>query len=705
MAKNTKLKVLLLLTITLCISAVFIACGSIASVTLHNGGSTTKVTVSGKLSTKVPTNPGYAFKGYFDSAEGGTAYTDALGNGLSDWQKGNPKNLYAQWELKEYTFSLDLAGGSYDGETGFKMTYLTVFDEALPVPTKTGYSFGGWYNMNNQPVTSKNGVVLDEYAQFNVASYPTNEETNTVSLYAKWTEKTISFSFSTNGGSECESISAGVGETVSLPVTAKEGYCFIGWSRSSASDEGILSMIYTAEESDSEFTTLYAVYKEATVAGVTFQSIKGDKEYSVSYVGGAEEVYIPDIYQGKPVTEVTSIAKTVTTLYLPNTATTIKEGAMAGCNKLVTLRLPAKLTRITKNMLNGCSSLKSITIPDTVTSIDAYALFGTAFETIYIPASVKEIGDRSLESVAVKSITVDPANTGYLSIDGVLYEKTGGELKLQQYPRHKTGEEFTPDENCTTIMQYAFHRVGLDESNKVIEGALKKVNITGKIKLVDKEAFSSSSLVVAVINTTTANSLQFGIKAFYGCPNLRMIRFFNAVPAQSFGEGFVSTSGNSAYIYVPTSSKSQYETKLSAFRSYIRTENDIYGNYAAEKFVDGYRILQYLGYETEVEVPAYINGLEVKSIGAGAFKDSTAITKIVIKSESLAIIEANAFAGCTSLTSVTLYAKTPPLIAAGALSADNAELRIYVPAGEAIGAYRNEPAWAPFSEKIFTMDS
>ena len=705
MVKNTKLKVLLLLIAILCISALFIACGSIASVTLHSGDTSTKVTVSGKLSAKVPTNPGYAFKGYYDAQEGGTAYTDALGNGLSDWQKGNPKDLYAQWELKEYTFNLDLAGGVCEGELSFNMFYLSVFDNALPVPTKTGYSFGGWYNTNNQPVTAPNGVILNDFAQFNVASYPTNEETNTVSLYAKWTEKTINYSFSTNGGTECETISAGVGTTVSFPVTAKEGFCFIGWSRSSASDEEILPMIYTAKESDSDYTTLYAMYREATVAGVTFQSIRSDKEYSVSYVGNAEEVYIPDIYQGKPVTEVTSIAKSVKTLYLPNTATTIKEGAMSGCNKLETLRLPAKLSRVTKNMLKDCSSLKSITIPDTVTSIDAYSLYGTAFETIYIPASVKEIGDRSLESTAVKSINVDPQNTGYLSIDGVLYEKTGAELKLQQYPRLKTGEEFTPDENCTTIMQYAFYKVGIDGDGNTIEGALKKVNVTGKIKLVDKEAFSASSIVVAVINTSTANSLKFGDKAFYGCPNLRMIRFFNAVPAQSFGASFISTSANTAYIYVPTSSRSQYETKLSSFKNYIRTENDIYGNYAAEKYGDGYRILQYLGYETEVEIPAYINGLEVKAIGAGAFKDCTAITKITIKSESLAAIEAGAFAGCTSLTSLTLYTELPPTLASGAISSENTELNIYVPAGDVISAYRNAEGWNLFADRIFTKDS
>ena len=690
---------LLLLTLALLLAS----CGGTA-VTLHNGDATEAVTVRGDAPLKIPQNAGYAFLGWFSSPEGGTAYTDAEGKWLITPEDGNPTDLYAKWSPKEYTFELDVKDGECAAPLSFPMTYLSIFEERLPVPTKVGYSFEGWYNADGTRVSAPNGELLGDFAQFNVSAFPTNEERNTVSLYAGWSERRVTFSFATDGGTEVGEVSAGLGERVSLPVTSKEGHCFIGWSRSSAAEE-ILPMHYTVKSTDEDNTALYAVYRPATVAGVTFTLIQNDTEYAVAYIGSEREVYIPDIYQGKRVTRVTAIAKTVEVLYLPNTATAIEEGAMRGCTELKTLRLPASLTRISREMLKGCGKLTEIVVPSTVTAIDEAALEGTAFTEIEIPAGVRSIGRLALASTAVERITVDPANRYYSSEDGVLYQKTGTELRLQQYPRQKAGEEFAPPSGCTAIMDYAFLSVGYDAEGKRIEGALRRITLGGKLKAVGESAFEASSVVVAVIDTEAGSALTLGSRAFYACHELRMIRFLNSAAPAAVGADFLGASDMATYLYVPTASRSMYAQKLSSYEGRIRTENDIYGSYAVEAYAGGYRILQYLGYETEIVIPAYINGLEVKAIGSHAFSGSSTVKKITVESTALEEIGASAFADCEALAVLTLKKPTPPTLGTDALRGASDELCIYVPAGDAVTLYRAANGWISHSDRIFTEPS
>ena len=690
---------LLLASLTLLLAS----CGGTA-VTLHHGEETETATVKGEFTLPVPQEAGYAFLGWFSAPEGGAAYTDAEGRGLAAWSDENPTDLYAQWSPKEYTFELDVKDGECAAPLSFPMTYLSIFEERLPVPTRVGYSFLGWYNAEDVQVTAPNGEPLGDFAQFNVTAYPTNEEKTTVSLYAGWSERRVTFSFATNGGTEVAEVSAGLGERVSLPVTSKAGHCFLGWSRSGTAED-ILPMYYTVKDTDEDNTALHAVYAPATVAGVTFTLIHNDTEYAVSYVGGEREVYIPDIYQGKRVTRVLSVASSVEVLYLPNTATAIEEGAMRGCAALRVLRLPSSLARISREMLKGCAALTELTIPGGVTAIDESALEGTALARIEIPAGVRSIGRLALASTAIETITVHPDNQYYSSEDGVLYQKTGTELRLQQYPRQKTGDAFTPPAGCTAIMDYAFLSVGYDAEGRRIAGALRRVTLGGKLKSVGASAFEGSSVAVAVIDTDTGSSLTFGSRAFYACRELRMIRFLNSAAPASVGDSFIGSSDITTYLYVPTASRSMYAQKLTGYTDRIRTENDIYGNYAVEPYLGGYRILQYLGYETEIAIPAYINGLEVKAIGSHAFSGSSTVTRITVEGGALEEIAPSAFADCEALAVFTLKRATPPTLGADALRGASDELRIYVPAGDAVSLYRAALGWIAYSDRIFTEPS
>ena len=97
--------------------------------------------------------------------------------------------------------------------------------------------------------------------------------------------------------------------------------------------------------------------------------------------------------------------------------------------------------------------------------------------------------------------------------------------------------------------------------------------------------------------------------------------------------------------------------------------------------------------QTEIEVPAAIDGKTVVAISEGAFSANTALTKITVN-HGIAYIADGAFDGCTSLKELVVNSSEPATIRVGEellRGADNC--RIYVPKG-AYGTYSTDYYWA-----------
>ena len=106
----------------------------------------------------------------FDGTNPGYRQT---GNTLTIW--ANSFSPYAIVTNGTYEITLDPQGGTFDDGVSNTMTTNTdgKLTEDLPVPTKTGYTFGGWYKVSTctgEPV-KKNDTVFDQNA----------------TIYAKWT--------------------------------------------------------------------------------------------------------------------------------------------------------------------------------------------------------------------------------------------------------------------------------------------------------------------------------------------------------------------------------------------------------------------------------------------------------------------------------------------------------------------------------------
>lgn len=65
--------------------------------------------------------------------------------------------------------------------------------------------------------------------------------------------------------------------------------------------------------------------------------------------------------------------------FVPNTVTSIGDGAFANCKGLRSITIPHSVTRINHWAFKGCEGLKSITIPNSVTEIGQSAFFGTGW--------------------------------------------------------------------------------------------------------------------------------------------------------------------------------------------------------------------------------------------------------------------------------------------------------------------------------------
>ncbi|MBO0453773.1 InlB B-repeat-containing protein [Candidatus Enterococcus murrayae] len=143
---------------------------------------------------------GYIFVGWYD----GQTKVEKIANGSM-----GDRNLTAHWEVETYPITFDSAGGS----TVESLTY-TIEDEImnLPIPTKIGYSFEGWYN-GKQKVTRI-----------------TKGTTGAIQLTAKWQMTTYTLTFET-AGEAIAPISYTIESSIELPISThvRGGYTFNGW--------------------------------------------------------------------------------------------------------------------------------------------------------------------------------------------------------------------------------------------------------------------------------------------------------------------------------------------------------------------------------------------------------------------------------------------------------------------------------------------
>ena len=75
------------------------------------------------------------------------------------------------------------------------------------------------------------------------------------------------------------------------------------------------------------------------------------------------------LYEENVLPQLSLMGTNLKNVVLPNSITTIGEGAFAGCTKLETIEIPANVTTVGNYAFSGCSALTDITGGNNVTSI------------------------------------------------------------------------------------------------------------------------------------------------------------------------------------------------------------------------------------------------------------------------------------------------------------------------------------------------
>ncbi len=158
-----------------------------------------------------PTRTGYTFAGWYTAASGGSKV-----DGSTKVTTTSAHTLYAQWKANTYTVSYNANGGNVVSTASKDVTYDGTYG-TLPTPTRTGYTFAGWYTK------SSGGDKIESSTKVKI----TAEQT----LYAHWTANTYTVSFDANGGivSTASKDVTYNGTYGTLPTPTRTGYTFAGW--------------------------------------------------------------------------------------------------------------------------------------------------------------------------------------------------------------------------------------------------------------------------------------------------------------------------------------------------------------------------------------------------------------------------------------------------------------------------------------------
>jgi len=133
-------------------------------------------------------------------------------------------------------------------------------------------------------------------------------------------------------------------------------------------------------------------------------------------------------------------AQSLTAIVIPAGVTSIEDLTFSAAIKLasVTFAAGSQLTSIGYHAFEDCFALTSISIPATVTAIGIAPFASTR---------------------ALTAISVQNGNTNYVSVDGVLFNKS--KTQLIAYPAGKTATSYTIPAGVKSINKHAFSYAGL----------------------------------------------------------------------------------------------------------------------------------------------------------------------------------------------------------------------------------------------------
>ena len=342
----------------------------------------------------------------------------------------------------------------------------------------------------------------------------------------------------------------------------------------------------------------------------------------VSYIGGEATPTIPETMN-------------------QNKLTTIGAGAFKDNAKITKVSLSNNIEIIEDDAFFNCTSLKGIVAPQ-AKYVGLNILGQTACETSldnnsglkYINIGNSAIVTGYINPNDTRTKLEIPAKLGNLKVISINYRAFAGNTNIQQLVVPSSivsisDEAFdgcanlvgTIPSNITvgpnTFRNNIERKTSGDYSYYVIGNTIEIVKYTGKDKTI-KEITIPEEIEGKKVTRIAAN-------AFLGYTNLEVVTNFNKGVKTN-----IKDVENDAFL----------GTALI---------NKIYNNYIYNPTTG--TIIGYIGTNSEIIIPAELNGSKIYVIGEGAFKDNANLTKVTISS-GITKIESKAFSNCQNLKTV-----------------------------------------------------
>lgn len=228
---------------------------------------------------------GYKFAGWSTAKDGAVKYTEEEVVNILPSKKGESITLYAQWKPTNYSITYETNGGTLNK---YYSNYIATYEYnhdggyALPVPTKTGYTFAGWY---------KESTFKTKVASIAKTAY------GDLTLYAKWTASYVVM-YKSNADDAAGTMNSQVlnyGTSAALRKNAfkRPGYVFMGWAVKPDGEvvfTDAQKLQYPSEDymqyldGDWWAMTLYAVWDNQFT--ITYHANNGTDDTTDSYIYG-----------------------------------------------------------------------------------------------------------------------------------------------------------------------------------------------------------------------------------------------------------------------------------------------------------------------------------------------------------------------------------------------------------------------------------
>ncbi len=580
------------------------------------------------------TRTGYTFAGWNTQADGnGTSYINQQSVNNLTTTNGGTVTLYAQWTANTYTVTLNKQDGN-----GGSASATATYDAAMPaitVPTRTGYTFGGYFTQTNGGGT--------QYYNADGTSTRTWNLTAATTLYAKWAIITYNITYELNGGSVSTANPTSYNietPTFTLNNPSKENYHFVGWTKG---NNNTLLPTVTIEQGSTGNLDYTAHYKtnNFTVGEFSYQWTSGTEVKVTACNSDATLITIP---------------ATVTNEDVIYSVTAIDASAFSGCTNLLAVILESDTPpTLGSNAFSACTALNAIGVPagtaETYQAADGwkdyagkiYAINGKCGTNVYYSynsttTTLSIFGTGAMADYTSRNI---PWDDNYLT-----------EITTVIIGHGVTSIGSMAFNGCTGLTSIeipaSVMTIGHDAFNSCT--SLKSITIPASVTSIGDFAFIYCTSLESV--EIPASVTYIGGEVFYGCTSLKSIE----IPASVTSIDDFAFVGCTSLASISVAEGNPTYDSRKKCNAIIKTKTNTL-LYGCKNTVipDGVTSIGVAAFAHCTSLKSITIPASVTRIGDNVFERCTSLESIVIPA-SVTSIGDNVFCGCTSLKSIVIPA-------------------------------------------------